>query len=765
MIGGGDVGGAKAHVHSLLKELSMEHEVILISLRPGVFAQEAKAFNIETVVIKTGNIITDVIKVIRIIKQNKTEVIHCHGAKANITGILAAFFTGIPLLTTIHSDYKLDYLHSLPRRLTIGLFNSFALRLIRYHACVSSNLKQLLLDRGFKKNNIFTIPNGMTFEPVIEKYDRKVFSEKYNVDLKDDDIVLGILARLTAVKGIDIFLYAAQLALKERPCLKFLIAGEGEERKNLEKLSESLGISKNTFFVGWIDNPIEFISNIDINVLSSISEGFPYSILEGARLGRPVISSRVGGIPDLVEDGVNGYLFESGNSIALARYMVQLSDNPDLCVEMGNRLNKKAASMFSLDSMKRSQLIIYKTIIHDSSPSGSSALPHDIIISGYYGFNNIGDDALLMSITNDIKRINPHARLLALSRNPAETSRNVFMDAISRLNLIGIRKAMKRAKLFIYGGGTLIQESTSTRSLLYYLSIIYLAKHYGLKVMLYANGIDPIKKKLNRSLTQKIVNMVDVITLREATSMYELERLEIKNPKVVVTADPALSVLKPWSQNPDLRDVHKNNTNSMLSSLHFMDKAETILNSYNFSKGPYIGFSARPWDTCTDYISIIAAAADEVIEKYKAVPVFIAMQYPDDIKTILRIRSKMKHKVPVIKRYCNVPETIDLVSKFDMLIGMRLHALLFAAGMKIPVVGIEYQPKVKSFLKYMGLNESMTGDLDNLTREKLSNTIDHVWNNRKNISKKLELRLGEYTKKASENAKIALELSGLPNIK
>ena len=94
----------------------------------------------------------------------------------------------------------------------------------------------------------------------------------------------------------------------------------------------------------------------------------------------------------------------------------------------------------------------------------------------------------------------------------------------------------------MYGGGTLIQENTSTRSLIYYLGMIWMAKKTGLKVMLYANGIEPINKYINKRLTKVILNKVDMITLREEASKKELQKLGINKPQTIVTADPAFTI-------------------------------------------------------------------------------------------------------------------------------------------------------------------------------------------------------------------------------
>ncbi|MCX7921001.1 MAG: glycosyltransferase family 4 protein [Clostridia bacterium] len=363
LIGGGDIGGAKIHVLSLVKELSKYIDVKIISFRPGIFADEARSMGIDIEVVKTGNFFSDLKKVVSIIKQGNYQVIHPHGAKANMFAVALKHMTKLPTVTTVHSDYKLDYLQSIVKRLSFGLINTIALRLLDNYIGVSKNFKDMLIERKFDPEKIYTVYNGIDFNIPVSEYSRSEFSTKYGLNLTEADIAVGILARLHPVKGLSIFVNAAKEVLTRNPSVKFLIGGDGEERKSLEQKVASLGISNNVYFVGWVKDPYEFMSCIDINVLASLSESFPYVILEGTRLKKATISSDVGGISDLIESGVNGYLFDVGDHTKLAQYILDLAEDSKKRREMGEKLYEKARSHFSLESMCKTQLNIYKTIL------------------------------------------------------------------------------------------------------------------------------------------------------------------------------------------------------------------------------------------------------------------------------------------------------------------------------------------------------------------------------------------------------------------
>ena len=730
LTGGGDIGGAKTHVLSLVKDLGKQIDVKMISFRHGPFAEDAKSLGIDVLVTSKWNIVKEIRTVLRIIREEKFEIIHSHGAKANLIAIVARLMTKLPTITTVHSDYKLDYMHSFIKKCTFGFINSIALRFFDYYICVSKSLRKTLITRNFSASNIFTLPNGIDFENDLGVLSKPLFADKYGLKFDDEDLVVGILARLTAVKGLNIFLQSASLIIKENPKVKFLIGGDGEDRKALERLSLSLGISDHVFFLGHVLESYEFMNFIDINVLSSLSEGFPYSILEGARLKKATISSDVGGISDLIDSGDNGYLFNSGDYKKLAEHILELAKNQQKRMEMGEKVFEKSKQLFSMDNMCNSQLAIYSRILSKKADTYA----YDVMISGYYGFRNSGDDAILMAIIDNLRIQKEDIRVLVLSKKPKETRRDYVVDSVNRLNIIKIMGAMKKTKLFINGGGNLMQDDTSTRSLLYYLTTIWLAKKMHLKVMVYANGIGPINKNFNRRLTQSVLNTIDIITLREELSILELERLHITGPKIIVTADPALTV-----------EAVKG------SKIDEIFKDEGI-----DAEGPFVGFSARICENNMKYDeSKIAAIADYMIETYGITPVFIPMQ-PIDLSIIESIVSKMKGRGFVIRKKYDVSITIGIISRMDMLIGMRLHSLIYAASLGIPVIGLVYDPKVEAFLQYF--HQTSAGHVNQLRMETLQPIVDNVWIKRLEIKtelKKVTLLLKE---KAFENSKIAIEL-------
>lgn len=734
LIGGGDIGGAKSHVLSLVNELGKYIDVKLISFRKGAFADDARAMGINVEVVKTGTVFTDIRKVLNIIKTEGYDIIHSHGAKANMVAAILKKITNIPVVTTVHSDYRLDYLQNILKMFSFGLINTVSLRFIEYHIGVSNNFKQMLIRRRFSPQSIFTVYNGIDFNKKVSNLSKEELLNKYNLNFGKDDVIIGILARLHPVKGIGTLLQAARLIVDENPSVRFIIGGDGEERKSLEKKASSLGLNNNVFFLGFVNKPLDFINCIDINVLTSLSESFPYAILEGALYKKATVSSNVGGISDLIENGKSGFLFEPKDYKTFAKHLLKLINDPLLRKKTGDNLYEKANTYFSLHNMCSTQLNIYKTILRREEEKGKSGYKYHVIISGYYGFKNIGDDAMLKAIIDNLKLYHEDIKIMVLSKNPLETRQTYNVDSINRFNILKIINVMGKSKLFLNGGGNLLQDNTSTRSLIYYLGMIWLAKKMDMKTMIYANGIGPLNKKSNRRLTKAVVNQVDVITLREELSYKEIQNLNIEKPRVFLTADPAVTIEAEVKEEIDEIFAKENiNPNEKL-----------------------IGFSVRKWSDYEKYQTVIARVADYVYENYGAKPLFIPMHYPSDLLIIDNIVAKMKNKCYVIRNKYSVPQMLGIIGRTQLLIGMRLHALIFAASRKVPLVGLVYETKVEGFMKY--INQPSAGHVSSLEFEKIAEIVDYVWNRRDAIKRELEETTETLRNKALENAKIAIEL-------
>ena len=229
LISGGDSGGAKTHVHSLLQNLSRRIDVTMVCFMEGPFAQEARALGIPTVVFPGRNLLRTYSALKRLIRTGGYELIHCHGARGNMMGALLRRATGLPVVTTVHSDWRLDYLGRPFSRLTYGSINAFALRRLDYRIGVSDAMTDLLISRGFDPDRLFTIYNGIDFTPRTPALSRAEYFRSVGLQADEDSVVVGIAARLNPVKDVATLVRGFALAASSCPNLRLLIAGDGDE--------------------------------------------------------------------------------------------------------------------------------------------------------------------------------------------------------------------------------------------------------------------------------------------------------------------------------------------------------------------------------------------------------------------------------------------------------------------------------------------------------------------------------------------------------
>ena len=699
LISGGDSGGAKTHVLSLLQNLKETITVRMVCFRDGPFADEARALGIPTDIM-SGGVPAVRQQLLQLIRQEGYQVIHCHGARANMMGALLRLSLDVPVVTTVHSDYRLDYMGRPISHLTFGTINAIALRRLDYYIGVSDAMVDLLISRNFPPDRFYPLYNGIDFTPGTPVANRLDYLRRLGLDVDETSVVVGIAARMNPVKDMSTLIRSFAAAYANCPRLRLIIAGDGEERDKLTVLIRELGVEKAVCLAGWISGSMdEFYSALDINALTSLSETFPYALTEGARWQLATVATSVGGIPHLIDNGVNGFLFTPGDHQALGKILTRMAQEDDLRISMGQRLHRKASIQFSLQNTVDTQLRIYEDIIC------RHARPHrlrdGVVICGSYGRSNAGDDAILQAILQEMHSIDPHMPITVISKNPGETRLSYRVPAVGRMSIPAWRRAMKHAKLYINGGGSLIQDVTSRRSLWYYLYNIRTAKKLGCQVQMYGCGIGPVTRQSMRDLSSRILNRyVDIITLREPDSQAELAAMNVTKPQILLTADPALTL------SPASDDV--------------IDSA--MLAAGIPADGRYICFALRNWKGFSQKAPFFARAAEYAWNTYGLTPIFLSVQRQQDPAA-----AELAAKTITVPHYFlqdngNAGTLIGILSRMQAVVSMRLHALVFAAGQGIPLAGVVYDPKVSAFLRYIG--QDVFENLDSITVASLCDMID-----------------------------------------
>ncbi|MBE6084349.1 MAG: polysaccharide pyruvyl transferase CsaB [Selenomonas ruminantium] len=358
-----------------------------------------------------------------------------------------------------------------------------------------------------------------------------------------------------------------------------------------------------------------------------------------------------------------------------------------------------------------------------------------IVVSGYYGSKNAGDEAMLSAMLEVLSDLDPKLHITVISADPEDTRKRHGVDAISWLGFPAIIKELRQADLLISGGGSLLQNVTSRRSLYYYMFIIMLAHFLGTKVMLYAQGIGPIIGRVAEMAMRFLGNHVDLITVRDEGSLKELARLGIHKTIIECTADPVLAI----------HPVGKEAGRAIFKAYH-ADGAK-----------PVLGISVREWQGWRHYKEVLAEVSDMVVRELGARVVFIPMQFPDDVKAAQAIASLTKEECTVLKDEYTTSEFLSLVGNMDLMLGIRLHALIFAGVMGVPMLGISYDPKIDRFLASIG--EEPVGNLKDVTAEELMAEIRRKWNDKQTFRQKNGELLAQLRDMAAHNAELAVNLA------
>lgn len=323
------------------------------------------------------------------------------------------------------------------------------------------------------------------------------------------------------------------------------------------------------------------------------------------------------------------------------------------------------------------------------------------VICGAYGKGNTGDEAILQAIVQELRELDPDRPITIITRSPEEAKLHYRTNAIYTFRLDQVIQSFRRAAVYINGGGSLIQDVTSSRSLRYYLLTLELAKKCGCKVMMYGCGIGPLHHSRNRKKAARTINRsVDVITLRDRLSFNELKRMGIDRPDIHLSADPAFR-LQPAPEQ-DVRQVMQ----------HL---------GIPFGQA-FLGVGLRDWKGLFKTEDAIAAALDEAYEAYGLVPLFVPIEYPSDIAPAERISKKLHCPNYVVREQQSIALTIGLLAQTKAVLGVRLHSILFAAAAGVPVIGISYDVKVDGFLDYIKSDTCVP--FHAVTKEKLVGLID-----------------------------------------
>lgn len=666
-----DIGGAETHILELCKGLAkMGHNVSLVS-KGGIYVEELEKTGVRHIYAPLHRrSVSCILRSYRVLKkvilQEKPDIVHAH---ARIPGFICGLIRRkIPFefVTTAHWVFETAGLQ--------GKLTNWGQKTM----AVSQDIKEYLLKNyDINERNIYVTINGID----TDRFSPDTCGERVRKELGLNGPTLVHVSRLDSGRAIVAgqLVESAERLTGEIEGLNIVITGGGNMFGHLSAMADEVNRRVGRKCV-ILTGP-----RTDINEIIATGTAFvgvSRAALEAMSVAKPVIVA-----------GDEGYI----GTFNADSFDVAWSTN--FCCRgcersTSERLSRDIAELMNASDDQRRTLGEYcrETVLENYSVAKMAGdyekmyrspveTPCKVLISGYYGYKNAGDDAILYSIKQSLRNLDVPVDISVLSHSKAKDRSIKEISLVQRFSIFGLIRAVARCDLLISGGGSLLQDKTSTRSLIYYLSVIRLAKFMDKKVIIYANGIGPVYRSGNRHRVRRAVLKADIITLREASSRNELVDMGVVRPDVHVTADPVF----------------------LLESTHKDEALEKLRKIGIYGERPVLGVSVRKLNIKDPFIHKMAELLDYAHDELGMDILFIIMQSPNDTKISQEVQAFMKAPSFMAGDKMSPQEIMAITGCMSLVISMRLHTIVFAAKEKIPVLGIECDPKISYYQDILGM--------------------------------------------------------------
>ena len=724
------IGGAETHIYELsLELLKRGHDVTIISaggeFMPKLIEKGIKHIFAPMNVRSVRDIFSSYKILCRAIKKERPDIIHAHARIPALVSHYASKKFNIPFVTTDHGKFDTALLTRLMTR-----WGDKTL-------AVSEDLKEYLLENyNVKEKNVFLTINGIDTDEFSPEKKRSV-NILNEFSIPNDSKVILTVSRLdsTAFMCAEELVRNAKAIYQKNPQTRILIVGHGNMYDTLkvsaQKINSELGLN-------YIIMPGQRTDISEICSVCSVFCGVSRAAMEAAASGKPILIAGGKGYFGQLNQG-NIDLAKSYNFTCRG---INSFDDDKFVGDILEALTPTETSISNVTFLRNYiiQNLSAKRMTDDTENVYFDAMrskgKYDCVLLGYYGFGNMGDDALLMSVIKNLRSKIPYLRIAVMSYDVKKMKANLnhlSVFVFNRFNVLSTLKVFRNSKYLIFGGGTLLQDNTSTKSLLYYLYMVRLAKRYGLDVILYANGIGPIRKEKNKRRIKSILPKISLITARDKQTYDYIKNLD-NNVNIHLTADEALTIAP--------------------------QSSEKVILSEEFIKKGFVCFSVRKWRDIKDeeYIKYARVVSD-FCQRNGFCVLLIVMEAHNDLAITEKIANYFKTNVKILYAGggMNGEELTGIISNAKMTISVRLHSLIFSACAGVPMIGLSYDPKVSSFMKLAGIDEKYIVDIGLNSANDLKNAINALYEELDTEKKRLKSAMEILKQSAEENAKTTAE--------
>jgi len=367
LAGSAAYGGGERYLELLFERLDRaRYRALLICPEPGSFVGRMKERGVETHLVHLAPLFNPIAlwRLTWLLARERVTILQTHGARANFYGRIAGRLAGVPvIISTVHNSLKDYEVRSFRRGLYTFLLR-LTLPLVHRIICVSdSNRRDLIDECPAAEARIQTVYNGVDPSAFLLQPDRTKVREELGIV---SGPVLITIARLTEAKGHRYLLQALPRLLETWPQLCCLFVGEGELHDTLQRMAMDLGVERSCRFVGIREDIAEILAAADVVVLPSLSEGFPFVLLEALAMGCPVVASQVNGVPELIEDHKTGLLVPPRDPQALATAIREVLSDSTAASKMGAAGRAVVQERFTVDHMVANTTAIFDAAMQDA---------------------------------------------------------------------------------------------------------------------------------------------------------------------------------------------------------------------------------------------------------------------------------------------------------------------------------------------------------------------------------------------------------------
>ena len=705
-----DIGGAETHILELSRELKKRGLDVTVASNGGAYEKELAAAGIGHVKVPCNSkspvsMLKSYRKLKKLILEEKYDVVHAH---ARIPAFICEKLWKkyhFRFVTTAHWVFNPGFPYNI---LTKWGEKSLA---------VSDDIKKYLVDNyGIDPDNVRVTINGIDLEKFSKDTDWSEVEKEYSLDRSKTRIVYVSRMDVDRSYAAHRLIEVTPALAEEFPDLEVVVVGGGNDfdavKAEADAVNEKLG-RRVVVMTGARTDINRFAASGDLFV------GVSRAALEAMACEKPcIIAGNEGYIGIFDEDKLQVSFDtnfccrgceETTSENLLRDVRAVLRASPEERARLGAFARETVKTHYSMKTMADDAMKLYVSAIKkkgtndvdeaefadveeylEFNPLCTKKTRSDVVISGYYGFSNMGDDSILSTIITKLSERAPGIRITALTKNPKTDTVRFGIRCISRTNAFAIIREMRHSRVLISGGGSLFQDSTSSKSLKYYALIVNTARRLGMKTYVYANGVGTIYSDKNKRLTAKTVSKCDLVTVRDEQSVRELTSIGVDGKMVTLTADPAF-----------MMDLTENiEGEKKTAAVIGEDKKYFVVSLRRFE-----GVQRLAYDE-TAFLGEIVPAFARIAKEYGIMPMFVLMQPDLDSAVSAEASRLLREKYGVESAVVapgDVSELMSILKGGSILRGaefvcsMRLHTLIYASSVSVPVIGLSIDPKIDAF--------------------------------------------------------------------